>query len=78
MSGNQLVSFTKVTKFDGEEENFSLWNIKFEVIATLKGFHKSLQPNFKNEMSDKFDDVLRDNNANEKRRRTCLRRTILQ
>ena len=44
MSGNQLLSFTKVTNFDGEEENFPLWKMKFEAIATLKGFYEALQP----------------------------------
>ncbi len=76
MRGDQLVSFTKITKLDGEEKNFLWWKMKVKSITTLKGVCKALQPNFKNEMLDKFDAVLQDTDVDEKKRRVHLRRTI--
>ena len=77
MSGDQLVSFTKVSEFDGEDDKFPMWKMKFEAIATMKGFREALQPNFKNEMPDKFDEVLRDNDPDEKKKKDALKQNNL-
>ncbi len=73
MSSDQIVRFTKVTEFDGEEENFPLWKMKFKAIAILKGFCEALQPIFRNEMPDQFDEVLQDTKPSEKKKKDVLK-----
>ena len=77
MSGDQLVSFTKVTEFDREEENFPLWKMKFEAIATLNEFCEALQPIFRNEMPDKCDEVLQDTDDGEKKKKDAPKKNNL-
>ena len=71
MSGD-LVSYTKVKEFNGDEAEFPTWKVKFEAMATMKGFGEALDPNFKTEMPARFDEALNVSNNDEKKKKEAL------
>ena len=65
-----LVSFTKIKEFKGNEEEFLLWTNQFRALATLKIFEKALHPDFKDdEMLVQHDKTLNKNNAGDKKKK---------
>ena len=71
MSGD-LVSYTKVKEFNGDEAEIPAWKVKFDAIVTMKGFGEALDPNFKTEMPARFDEALNVSNNDEKKKKEAL------
>ena len=66
------MSYTKVKEFNGDEAEFPTWKVKFEAMATMKGFGEALDPNFKTEMPARFDEALNLSNNDEKKKKEAL------